>query len=279
MILAAGAMLLLAGCSGTQTPAPSPSALSDESAARLARAIEPGYKIGQPYRIAGQWYRPQEQFDMSESGIASWYGPGFHGRLTANGERYDMHAFTAAHRTLQLPSVVRVQNLDNGRSIIVRVNDRGPYVDGRIIDLSRAAAEALDLQHQGLAQVRLTVLPNESRRMAQMAQQGASVGSMDDRIVQLNEGPPPEPPVRLARTGPAGTLFLQAAAFSSEDYAERARGMLRGVGPVKITPFVRGDRTLYRVRVGPYADRNTAMTALERLREVGFEGAHLVASS
>ena len=108
---------------------------------------------------------------------------------------------------------------------------------------------------------------------------GIGKGLQDDRIVQLNEGPPPEPPVRLARTGPAGTLFLQAAAFSSEDYAERARGMLRGVGPVKITPFVRGDRTLYRVRVGPYADRNTAMTALERLREVGFEGAHLVASS
>ncbi len=279
--------LLLAGCSSQPPQKPAGSAEnSEDTAVRLARALEPGYKIGRPYRIAGQWYKPKEQFDLVQSGVASWYGPGFHGRLTANGERYDMHAFTAAHRTLQLPSVVRVKNLENGKAIIVRVNDRGPYIDGRVIDLSRKAAEALDVHEKGLANVQVTVLPEHSRRIALMARSGASVGEMDDLIGALNTNPqsvkplsvePPRPPVRVAEARAPGTLFLQAAAFSSEDYAERARTMLRSVGPVLITEYARGDRTLYRVRVGPYADRNEALTALERVREVGFEGAHLLA--
>jgi rare lipoprotein A len=286
MVLACGA-LLLAGCGSQQSQTPvNPAESTEDSAVRLARAVEPGYKIGRPYRIAGQWYNPKEQFDLVQSGVASWYGPGFHGRLTANGERYDMHAFTAAHRTLQLPSVVQVENLENGRSIIVRVNDRGPYIDGRVIDLSRKAAEALDVHKKGLAKVQVTVLPEQSRRIALMARRGASVGEMDDLIGALNRDPqsvkrlsaePPRPPVRVASSRPQGTLFLQAAAFSNQDYAERARTMLRTVGPVSITEFARGDRTLYRVRVGPYADRNEALTALERVREVGFEGAHLLA--
>lgn len=276
-------LIALAGCGTPPPPAePRTAGSAEDQATALARAVEPGYKIGRPYRIAGQWYKPREQFDRVEAGIASWYGPGFHGRLTANGERYDMYAFTAAHKTLQLPSVVRVENTENGRAVIVRVNDRGPYVNGRIIDLSHRAAEALDLHHHGLAQVRMTVLPNESRRISQMARNGASVGRMDDYVVALNANPdrtlPPQPPIRLAQARPAGTLYLQAAAFASEDYANRARTMLRSIGPVRIDPFPRGDRTLYRVRVGPYADRDTAQAALERLREVGFEGAHLVAS-
>jgi rare lipoprotein A len=277
------ASALLAGCS--TSPAPSGPAVGGEQdtgrQSAIARAIEPGYKIGQPYRIAGQWYQPAEQFDLIQSGIASWYGPGFHGRLTANGEQYDMHALTAAHRTLQLPSVVRVENLDNGKTIIVRVNDRGPYVDDRVIDLSRKAAEAIDLHEKGLANVRVTVLPDHSRRLAEMAKQRASVGTMDDIVERLNIDPPPEaipqPPVRVAASRPAGSLFLQAAVFSIENYADRARTLLRGIGPVVVTPLQRGDRTLYRVQMGPYADRTKADAALQRVREVGFEGAHVVA--
>lgn len=283
MLLICGS-LALAGCSTSpERGSGGPSASADGSDSRLARALEPGYKIGRPYRISGQWYSPKEQFDLVESGVASWYGPGFHGRLTANGERYDMYALTAAHRTLQLPSVVRVENLRNGKAVIVRVNDRGPYIDGRVIDLSQKAAEALDMQDQGLAEVKVTVLPNESRRLALMAQNGASVGQMDDVVGTLNSNPsalqPPRPPTRVAANRPAGSLFLQAAAFSTEDYARKARTMLRGIGPVLITELPRGDRTLYRVRVGPYADRNEALNALDRVREVGFEGAHLVAKS
>src|SRR5215475_7301799 len=113
------------------------------------------YKVGQPYRLNGRTYYPSEDSRYRAEGIASWYGPDFHGRETANGEVYDMHAISAAHTTMPIPSYARVTNLDNGRSIIVRVNDRGPYVGNRIIDLSIGTAKALDFYSRGLARVRV----------------------------------------------------------------------------------------------------------------------------
>jgi rare lipoprotein A len=113
------------------------------------------YRIGKPYNINGRTYVPNENPSYRTEGIASWYGPDFHGRLTANGEVYDMHAISAAHTTMPLPSYARVTNLDNGRSIIVRVNDRGPYLRNRIIDLSIGTAKALDSYGHGLAHVRV----------------------------------------------------------------------------------------------------------------------------
>ncbi|NRB31590.1 MAG: septal ring lytic transglycosylase RlpA family protein [Rhizobiaceae bacterium] len=112
-------------------------------------------QIGKPYKIKGKWYYPKEEFGYNRVGQASWYGPNFHGRLTANGEVYDQYALTAAHPTFPLPSYARVTNMANGRSIMVRVNDRGPYHDGRIIDLSSKAAEMLDYRHLGIARVRV----------------------------------------------------------------------------------------------------------------------------
>ena len=113
------------------------------------------YKVGAPYTIDGVTYTPQEEFDHVETGVASWYGPGFHGKYTANGEVYDQSEHTAAHRTLQMPSVVRVTNLDTGRSTTVRINDRGPYARNRVLDLSRAAAEDLGIMRNGTARVRI----------------------------------------------------------------------------------------------------------------------------
>jgi rare lipoprotein A len=113
------------------------------------------YRVGKPYNINGRTYVPNENPSYRGEGVASWYGPDFHGRLTANGEVYDMHAVSAAHPTMPLPSYARVTNLDNGRSIIVRVNDRGPYVRNRIIDLSIGTAKALDFYGHGLARVRV----------------------------------------------------------------------------------------------------------------------------
>ncbi|MDP2763340.1 MAG: septal ring lytic transglycosylase RlpA family protein, partial [Brevundimonas sp.] len=107
-----------------------------------------------PYQIRGRWYRPAEQPGYDETGLASWYGAQFNGRPTATGERFDMHALTAAHKTLPLPGLVEVTNLANGRRIVVRVNDRGPFVDNRIIDLSRGSAEALGLLSAGVGEVR-----------------------------------------------------------------------------------------------------------------------------
>ncbi len=128
------------------------------------------YKVGRPYRIDGIWYYPKVDYDYVETGIASWYGPGFHGKKTANGEIYDQEALTAAHRTLPLPSLVRVTNLQNGRSLVVRLNDRGPFKRGRIIDLSKRSADLLGFTRQGTAKVRVEILEEESRTLAAVAQ-------------------------------------------------------------------------------------------------------------
>ncbi len=118
----------------------------------------PHYKVGKPYQVNGHWYYPEEDPDYERTGIASWYGREFHGRRTANGEIYDMTRLSAAHTTLPLPSMVEVKNLENGRKLVVRVNDRGPFARGRLIDLSREAARRLGFEQQGTARVRVRYL-------------------------------------------------------------------------------------------------------------------------
>ncbi len=136
------------------------------------------YKVGSSYKIAGRRYYPKEDFYLVQTGIASWYGPGFHGKKTANGEIYNQYDMTAAHKTLQLPAVARVTNLENGRSTIVRINDRGPYEKGRILDLSKAAAKKLGVIGKGTAKIRLEVLPEQSRQVARAAQNGHDTSNM-----------------------------------------------------------------------------------------------------
>jgi rare lipoprotein A len=116
------------------------------------------YKVGNPYQINGVWYYPKEDPNYDETGIGSWYGEQFHGKATANGEVFDMNEVTAAHPTLPMPSLVRVTNLENGRTIVVRVNDRGPYANGRVIDLSRRSAQLIGYERQGTAKVRVQYL-------------------------------------------------------------------------------------------------------------------------
>lgn len=123
------------------------------------------YKIGNPYQVAGLWYYPKEDYNYKEIGISSWYGPDFHNGITANGELYDMHGLTAAHRTLPLPSIVRVTNLQNGRSLVLRVNDRGPFVNNRVIDVSMRAAQLLGFKDQGTTQVQVEIMPEESKKL------------------------------------------------------------------------------------------------------------------
>jgi rare lipoprotein A len=136
------------------------------------------YKVGDPYQINGVWYYPAEDYGYSETGIASFYGGesqgvNFHGRSTANGEVYDMNALTAAHQTLPMPSLVRVTNLENGRSVVLRVNDRGPFIRGRIIDVSRRSAQLLGFEPQGTARVRVEALAEESRTLKAALLRGA----------------------------------------------------------------------------------------------------------
>lgn len=154
-------MILAAACSSTS---PSGTALN----ASAAPAAEAGgrYKIGEPYQVSGVWYYPNEDYGYDETGIASWYGSDFHGRKTANGEVFDMNELTAAHPTLPMPSLARVTNMDNGRSLVVRVNDRGPFHGGRLVDVSRRAAQMLGFEKNGVAKVRLQVLTDESKAIA-----------------------------------------------------------------------------------------------------------------
>jgi rare lipoprotein A len=187
----------LAGCGTDGGPVERGSSTRSAPASSSSAYVPPPppqsglYKVGKPYQVGGIWYMPQEDFGYVETGVASWYGPNFHGEYTANGETYDMHGLTAAHRTLQMPSVVRVTNLENGRWVIVRINDRGPFARERIIDLSRAAAEAIDMTGRGTAQVRVEILPEESRQVAEMARAGVDVAKLDEFVAtraQLQPG-------------------------------------------------------------------------------------------
>ena len=157
-ILLVIATALLAGCAGRSSSPPS-----------TETAPHAGYKVGSPYQINGVWYYPAEDFAYDQTGIASWYGADFHGKYTANGEVFDLNALTAAHRTLPMPCVVEVTNLDNGRTIDLRVNDRGPFARGRVIDVSRRAAQLLGFESVGTAKVRVRILVPESIQVASLA--------------------------------------------------------------------------------------------------------------
>jgi rare lipoprotein A len=192
------ALLALALVSACASRSPSPGAVASRGM----------YKVGAPYKIDGITYTPMEEFQHVETGVASWYGPGFHGKNTANGEIYDQRDRTAAHRTLQMPSVLRVTNLENGQSTVVRVNDRGPFARSRIIDLSQVAAEELGMTRNGTARVRVEQLEGESQTVKQVAISG---GGPDEQRAALEKyaagrrgppavtataqvAPPPEPP-------------------------------------------------------------------------------------
>lgn len=155
----------LAACSA-RPPATSPTTGSIGAADTSQVPEKAVYKVGNPYQISGVTYYPTEDYSYDETGVASWYGPGFHAKLTANGEDYDQNDMTVAHRTLPMPSFVRVTNLDNGRVAVFRVNDRGPYARGRIIDISRRGAQLLGFDQAGTARVRVQILSAESRQLA-----------------------------------------------------------------------------------------------------------------
>lgn len=148
------------------------------------------YKVGNPYKVGSVWYYPEENFNLVETGIASWYGPGFHEDHTANGEVFDQNQLTAAHRTLQLPCLARVTNLENGHSVVVRINDRGPYLHGRIMDVSMRAAELLGFANKGTARVKLEVLEKESRMLAAAGKRGEDTSHMTLADLQKQAGMP-----------------------------------------------------------------------------------------
>jgi rare lipoprotein A len=151
-------------------------------------AGHPMYRVGEPYEIKGVWYYPAVDYNYDKTGTASWYGEQFHGRYTANGEIFDLNQLTAAHTTLPMPSIVEVTNLQNGRSLQLRVNDRGPFVDGRLIDVSRRAAQLLGFETKGTTPVRVRIVKDASIQVAEEAMHNGGGAIM---LAQAASVPPP----------------------------------------------------------------------------------------
>ena len=299
-----------AGCvAPAPPPAPPPKVAEDHTVTVPASAGV--YKVGQPYQIDNVWYYPREQPDYDETGIASWYGPTFYGKRTANGEVYDGDQLTAAHRTLPMPVNVRVTNLQNGKSIIVRVNDRGPYARGRIIDLSKRAAELLDVVQTGTARVRVTYVsradlngappPSETppeianalpsvpvppvQRQALAGVPGGAVAPPPQAQQSAQPAPAPIPEQLFAQNQPTGEvtrvpvpatthLYIQVGAFSKR---ENAQTLINKLGAnLRISTLQRGGQTLYRVRTGPLNSTAEADAALSRITGLGSNDAHII---
>ncbi len=242
------------------------------------RAVSAGGLHGtmKPYEVNGVVYRPHAQPDYDEVGIATWYGAQYHNRQTADGEIFDMNRASAAHTTLPLPCIVEVTNLDNGRRIRVRVNDRGPFVRGRILDLSREGAQELGFYTKGSARVRVRYVgpaPALGGGSLQMAAYEAPAPVAATHAAPFAYESPPPPPV----VAPSGRQALvQAAAFAERAHAEAAAASLGGLGEVRIEPLQRSGATLWRVivRAPPGEDAQALAAALAGS---GFGGAKILA--
>ncbi|MBY0564529.1 MAG: septal ring lytic transglycosylase RlpA family protein [Hyphomonadaceae bacterium] len=236
-------------------------------------------QVGPPYEANGRTYVPAPQPGYAETGVASWYGPQFHGRPGANGEVFDQDALTAAHPTLPLNSLVQVTNLENGRELIVRITDRGPFTDDRLIDLSAAGARALGFDRQGHTRVHVRYLGPAPRRVAADSDSSASEPG---RAAEAGERTGPlslMPPRAQASLAPASTpnpvgeggYFIQVGAYSDLANAHRVRDQIVAAGPVTVDVRTSASGAeLFRVRVGPLADATSAEDARRALSSLGF---------
>jgi rare lipoprotein A len=268
------------------TPPPKPGSVPD-----AVPRIEPRARNGNPpfYDVFGKrYYVLSSSVGYWERGVASWYGPGFHKARTSTGEPYDMYGMTAAHKTLPLPAYVRVTNLQNGRSIVVRVNDRGPFVGNRIIDLSYSAAAKLDMLRNGTAMVDVrtidasvpppVITASSGAPAPATAPPGAALAAVAPAAAAPNAAAASTAaPGAAAPAGSGAALFVQAGAFSDPANAEHLAERLRGGNYGKV--LVRDDqiagRRMYRVRIGPVpsvAEFDRVVAALER---AGVKDAHL----
>lgn len=301
--------LLLAAC-GAQ---PRPSTYGEGGHYRGGR---PMYKVGAPYQIGGAWYYPAVDYNYDETGVASWYGEQFDQKYTANGEVFDLNELTAAHRTLPMPSIVQVTNLENGRALQLRVNDRGPFARGRIVDVSRRASQLLGFETKGTALVRVRIMKDESIHVAALAKrnggdsrvlvaEASSVTSVAAAAAiepaRPREAAPPPPPrpvaapiaavaspvvvpelpplpekVRVVPVTSSGRIFIQAGAFSVRDNAQHVQSRIASFGSVQVTTASVKGTEVYRVRLGPVATVEQADQLLARVVDSGYPEARIV---
>ena len=274
-------LFLLFGCSETT--------FLINSAKRIGSwGDEPIYKVGNPYKINGKWYYPAVDYQYDEVGIASWYGPGFHGKTTANGEVFDQNKISAAHRTLPMPSVVKVTNLENGLVLEkVRINDRGPFARNRIIDLSKKAAEELGFIKNGVAKVRVEILEDESRKYVSTDQKNNYVAeaaevteiskknllSSSERKEKVVEKKTEENQENSILTNKE--LLIQVGAFTDHRNAKTLSEKLSDFKAYINRVFI-NNKYLYRVRIGPINNLDLANDMKRKLFELGYTSSHLV---
>ena len=250
---------------------------------------DPMYKVGNPYKINGKWYYPAIDYNYNEVGIASWYGPGFHGKKTANGEVFDQNKISAAHKTLPMPSIVKVTNLDNGKVLEnIRVNDRGPFAGNRIIDLSKKAAQELGFVNSGVAKVRVEIMENESRIYASKNSKKnsvrkankAKVEKVQRKIIVSEEDQQNSDEVSNNSTEDNSILkdkpvIIQVGAFGDHRNAKSLTEKLSEFKAYIERKFI-DDKYLYRVRIGPLSNLDLAKSIKSKLFELGHTSSHLV---
>ena len=246
-------------------------------------SLSPNYKIGDPYEINGQWYYPEVDYDYDEVGLASWYGPKFHGKKTANGEIFDQYIVSAAHKTLPMPSIVKVTNLENNKELVIRINDRGPFVRGRIIDLSKKAAEKLDIIKTGTAKVRVQILEHESRAVAleglDFQKTKYVTAAKTEKIVKksLDENTNLLPNKNKKEIISNNKLIIQVGAFNNSDNANKLLNKLTGFKAFIKEEFIKNN-LFYRVRIGPFNNIDNAKNVLRKLLLKGFNTSKILYS-
>lgn len=278
---------------------------SDRTAAVDTGYASTNYKIGKPYQVAGIWYYPKEDFNYNETGLASWYGDKFHGNNTANGEIYNKNLLTAAHKTLPMPVMARVTNLENGKQVVVRINDRGPFVRGRIIDLSAHAADLLDFKMAGVAKVRVEYIgkaEKETRVVAKAkthkaerhVEAAAPVNPVDSgelapltgatQAAELTYAPKADvsqfSEYRQVPTNGDASIYVQAGSFQMRDNAIRLKSSLERSGYTEPGVEIRTARVngiqYYRVQIGPLVMVDLADRMLEQVLGAGYAGARII---
>ena len=244
----------------------------------------PHYKVGAPYNIDGRWYAPKVDEAYDETGVASWYGDEFHGKLTANGEIFDKRRLSAAHKTLPMPTLVEVENLENGRRTLVRINDRGPFKGDRIIDLSHAAADELGFAGTGLAKVRmryvgetdladLAPLPGE-RPQALTPTLASAEGGYDPLATLIaRSGAAPQ---TVGDGREAEKIWVELTRVDDLNALSRMRLDLPELGPVTVQAAESMGKRFQSLRVGPFIDEAIALASLSRVKAAGFGGARIV---
>ena len=302
-------LLMLPGCTSMELAIDLYKKQTRDAAEDEVVVAAPRYKVGNPYKVAGIWYYPERNLTYDETGIGSWYGDEFAGKLTANGEIFDPELVTAAHKTLPMPSVVRVTNLDNGKSLVVRINDRGPFVAGRIIDLSREAARRIGYKDNGLARVRVQVLAEQSLRLEKLAKNGEfpSIGVVPATAMPEVEAAA-KPTVNLTATSNTGRsayssnngqsaldllsqsrvgevitvaplttqIWVQVGAFHSESSAASVLAQVETIGNGEVSSMSKAGQTLHRVRLGPVQTVREADKLLDGVVKIGFSGARII---